>query len=215
MSIKKQLLAKKNECKVTFSLPAEAAPNAKEVKVVGDFNNWDWNDGLKLKKTAKEFKGSVKLPAGKQYQFRYLIDNSIWENDWNADAYVQSPFSGEENSLVILPSGELASVRKAPKATKTTKTARTTKSKVAKKKDFTVIEGIGPKINTILSENGFESFDQLAKAKVAELRKVLAGAGKRYAMHDPSTWAKQSKLAAAEKWDELKELQKTLKGGRK
>ena len=212
MSIKKQLLAKKNECKVTFSLPAEAAPNAKEVKVVGDFNNWDWNDGLKLKKTAKEFKGSVKLQAGKQYQFRYLIDNLTWENDWNADAYVQSPFSGEENSLVILPSGELASVKKAPKATKAT---TRTKSKVAKKKDFTVIEGIGPKINTILKENGFESFDQLAKAKVGDLRKVLATAGKRYTMHDPSTWAKQSKLAAAEKWDELKELQKTLKGGRK
>jgi len=34
-------------------------------------------------------------------------------------------------------------------------------------------------------------------------------------MHDPSTWARQSKLAAADKWDQLKKLQDELNGGRK
>ena len=38
MAITKQYLKSKPVCKVTFSVPAE---EAKEVKVVGTFNNWD------------------------------------------------------------------------------------------------------------------------------------------------------------------------------
>ena len=41
MSIKKQYLKSKPVCKVTLSLPKEAAESAKKVTVVGDFNDWD------------------------------------------------------------------------------------------------------------------------------------------------------------------------------
>jgi len=34
-------------------------------------------------------------------------------------------------------------------------------------------------------------------------------------MHDPGTWARQAKLAAGDKWDQLKKLQDELDGGRK
>ena len=33
-------------------------------------------------------------------------------------------------------------------------------------------------------------------------------------MHDPATWAKQAKLAADAKWEELESLQDSLKGGK-
>lgn len=37
---------------VVFGLPADTVPHALEVKVLGDFNNWDWNQGTLLTKTA-------------------------------------------------------------------------------------------------------------------------------------------------------------------
>jgi len=92
-----------------------------------------------------------------------------------------------------------------------------TKGKTKVKADkLTKIEGIGPKIASILSESGYETFEKLSKAKPEKIREILLKkGGKRYAMHDPETWNKQAELANAEKWDELKKLQDELKGGRK
>ena len=95
--IKKQFLKSKPVC----TLPVEAAPEAKSVAVVGEFNDWDLDGGVKMKKQKNGvFKAIVELEAGKEYQFRYLIDGETWENDWEADKYVASPFGGE-NSVVI------------------------------------------------------------------------------------------------------------------
>jgi 1,4-alpha-glucan branching enzyme len=41
--IKKQYLKTSPVCKVTFKLPKQAAPDAKNVTIVGDFNAWDTN----------------------------------------------------------------------------------------------------------------------------------------------------------------------------
>jgi len=54
---------------------------------------------------------------------------------------------------------------------------------------------------------------QLSEAPLDRLEKILEDAGPRYRMHRPKTWAKQAKLAANGKWDELKKWQKELKGG--
>ena len=99
MSVKKRFLKSKSVCKVTFSLPKKAVNKAKTVKVVGDFNNWNKNKGVKMKATATAYTATVELEMGKDYQFRYLIDNKEWENDWKADAYAATPF-GVENSVV-------------------------------------------------------------------------------------------------------------------
>ena len=98
--IKKQFLKSKPVCKATFTLPAEAAPEAEKVVLVGDFNDWDTTEGIEMKKLKNgTFKVVVDLESGKEYQFRYLIDNDTWENDWEADNYVQTPF-GVDNSVV-------------------------------------------------------------------------------------------------------------------
>jgi len=39
------------------------------------------------------------LETGKEYQFRYLLDDDRWENDWDADAYTPNEI-GTENSVV-------------------------------------------------------------------------------------------------------------------
>ena len=86
--------------------------------------------------------------------------------------------------------------------------------KVSKGDDLKKIEGIGPKIEQILHEGGITTFAQLAESDADQVKELLTAAGPRYAIHNPATWAKQAALAAAGKWDELKELQDQLDGGK-
>ena len=112
-------------------------------------------------------------------------------------------------------STEVQKIVSAPK-TKSKEKAKT-KEKTKKKSDnLTKIEGIGPKIASILIENGYETFAKLSKAVPDKISKILTEkGGKRYSMHNPETWPEQAKLAADDKWDELKIWQEKLKGGRK
>ncbi len=81
--------------------------------------------------------------------------------------------------------------------------------------DLTVIEGIGPKINELFKDNGLQSFADVGNASVSQMRAILDKGGARYRMANPGTWAKQAKLAANNKWTELKKLQDELSGGKK
>ncbi len=78
--------------------------------------------------------------------------------------------------------------------------------------DLKLIEGIGPKIASILNTHGIYTFAQLACVEPDELRKMMQDAGLRLAA--PATWPAQAQLAADGKLDELKALQDHLKGGR-
>ncbi len=80
--------------------------------------------------------------------------------------------------------------------------------------DLTKIEGIGPKIGEVLAAAGVGTYAELAAASAEKLGEILHEAGSRYASHDPGTWPQQAELAAAGKFDELKDLQDKLKGGR-
>ncbi len=88
---------KKGVCKVTFELPKEVG--ADSAAVVGDFNNWDKNATPMKRKRDGSFSAAINLEAAKEYRFRYWLDDSRWENDWNADAYVPNKF-GTEDSVV-------------------------------------------------------------------------------------------------------------------
>lgn len=89
------------------------------------------------------------------------------------------------------------------------------KSKI-KAENLTKIEGIGPKIASILKDEGIETFKLLSNSNPEKIRELLIEkGGKRYSIHNPETWPEQAKLAAEDKWDELKVWQEKLKGGRK
>lgn len=79
---------------------------------------------------------------------------------------------------------------------------------------LTIIEGIGPKIASLLNEGGILTFAELAKTPVATLVAMLIKAGPRYRMHVPNTWPEQAVLARDGKMDELKALQARLVGGK-
>ena len=80
--------------------------------------------------------------------------------------------------------------------------------------DLKKIEGIGPKIEELLHSAGFETYAKVADADADALKQVLNDAGSRFAVHDPTTWPKQARLADLGQWDELKTWQDELQGGK-
>ena len=99
MSFKKQFLKSKPVCKVSFRLDAAEASGAKKVQLLGDFNNWDKTTEPMAALKSNDFTATLELEAGKEFQFRYLIDGTQWKNDSQADSYVANSF-GEENSVI-------------------------------------------------------------------------------------------------------------------
>jgi len=77
--------------------------------------------------------------------------------------------------------------------------------------DFTVIEGISTKISKLLVQSDIQSYEQLANTSVDKLQVILASAG--IFLTDPDSWPEQGRLAAEDRWDELKQYQEELKGG--
>ncbi len=102
IGIKKEFLKTKNVCRVTFRLPNAAAPDAKSVYIVGDFNNWNYHANPMKKLKKGDYTIKLDLDPEREYQFRYLIDELKWENDWKADKYVKSPYGDSDNSVVIV-----------------------------------------------------------------------------------------------------------------
>lgn len=100
MSLKKQYLKTKPVCKVTFRLNAKEVGEAKTARLVGDFNAWDKAVPPMKKLKNGDFTQTLALDTDTEYQFRYLIDDAVWENDWEADDYQPSPISIEDNSVV-------------------------------------------------------------------------------------------------------------------
>jgi predicted flap endonuclease-1-like 5' DNA nuclease/predicted small secreted protein len=80
--------------------------------------------------------------------------------------------------------------------------------------DLKRIEGIGPKIASLLQAAGITTFAHLASTDVRKLKRIIAEAGLT-ALADPTTWPEQATLAATGQWDELETLQDELKGGRR
>ena len=112
-----------------------------------------------------------------------------------------------------------AAEKEAPKAEEKPKASKSEKitlpsGKKVNQDDLKLIEGIGPKIEGLLNDAGISTWQELADAPTDKVQAILDEAGPRYRMHDPATWAKQAKLAADAKWEELESLQDSLKGGK-
>lgn len=86
--------------------------------------------------------------------------------------------------------------------------------KSLKQDDLKMVEGVGPKIEGLLHAGGIMTWEDLANAPTEDVQKILDEAGPRYRMHQPTTWAKQARLAADAKWEELEKYQDWLDGGR-
>lgn len=204
--------------KVTFTLPAEIVGEATSAVLLGEFNNWDYNKGISLTKQKDgSMKATTALEAGRTYQYRYLLNDGRWVNDHKAENYVHISGYQVENCVISVPDEEevnAEAVAKPAKVVKEKKTAKKAGKPAPTPDDLTKVEGIGKKIAALLAAENILTFKDLSKISVKKLKGILEAAGSKFQVHDPASWPKQAKLAAAAKWEELEELQKELTGGK-
>lgn len=92
----KKFFKTNDEAEVTFDFSRE---DVNSVVLVADFNNWQPIE-MKFNKKDKIFRTKVRLPKNGLFHFRYLINESEWENDYQADQYLPNVY-GTENSIVV------------------------------------------------------------------------------------------------------------------
>lgn len=82
--------------RIIFELPA--CLWADRIFLVGDFNGW--NESVMPFAQGRDgvWRATADLPAGREYQFRYLVDGT-WQTDFHADGWVANEF-GSQNSIV-------------------------------------------------------------------------------------------------------------------
>ncbi len=100
MSLEKKYFKRNGTCKVTFTWE-DSIGEIKSIKILGDYNNWDRNCPPMRKIKKKLYKQSIELPTHHTYQFRYLINDSYWEDIPEADHFVPNGMDrGDFNSEI-------------------------------------------------------------------------------------------------------------------
>jgi len=102
-----------------------------------------------------------------------------------------------------------------PEPKNVSRTTRVIRNGLPPKKadDLKVVEGIGPKIEQLLNNNGIATWKKLSHTGIGELKRLLTKNGYLKKMHDPSTWPEQAGLANNNKWAELEKLKNELING--
>jgi len=78
-----------------------------------------------------------------------------------------------------------------------------------------VIEGIGPRLESLLQENGIIRWSDLANKSTGELRALLDKHGNRYEVVNPDAWPKQAQMASKRDFDRLINFQHANDGSSK
>jgi 1,4-alpha-glucan branching enzyme len=82
--------------KVNFTL---LAPDAQNVSLAGDFNDWNANSHLLQKVSNGMWEINIDLNPGR-YEYRFLVDGE-WKNDPNCMSIIPNSF-GSENCMLKL-----------------------------------------------------------------------------------------------------------------
>jgi large subunit ribosomal protein L27 len=117
-------------------------------------------------------------------------------------------------AVVVEPVAAVEVVAEAVASVVSESTEEVTETAAITGDDLKKIEGIGPKIAELFYAAGITTFAQLSETSTARMQEILDGGGARFSTHNPMTWGHQASLAADGQWDELKELQDELNGGK-
>ncbi|PIP68104.1 MAG: hypothetical protein CO035_02615 [Candidatus Omnitrophica bacterium CG_4_9_14_0_2_um_filter_42_8] len=89
-------IKKSSTKKVTFKI---SAPDAKDVRLAGNFNSWDASSASLKKSRNGIWKRELALKSGR-YEYKYLVDGQ-WQRDPLNNLFVANTF-GSENSVIEL-----------------------------------------------------------------------------------------------------------------
>ncbi|MBN1666361.1 MAG: isoamylase early set domain-containing protein [Anaerolineales bacterium] len=92
--IKKTYAKDKQTCRVTFKIPT--ARGAEKAHLCGDFTDWEITCIPMKRRKDGSFSATVMLQTGQSFRYRYLVDDTYWENDEVADAYTPNPFGSDD-----------------------------------------------------------------------------------------------------------------------
>ena len=205
-------------------------PKMESVLKENNISNWS----ALASKSTEELK-TILGKYGDKYQ---IIDPSDWarqasfaaKSDWDVLIASQKEDGSESKAQKMLASGSYPKGEKSANKEESsdTKNALETNAAAAstgiataagagiamsseggsKGDHLQMIEGIGPKMEEVLNENGISTFDGLASKSTGSIKDILGKYGDKYQIIDPSNWRIEAKSAASKDWDELIKLQK-------
>ncbi len=95
--VQKTYFKTKDYCKVKFTFNIE---DAETVEILGLNSDWE-NSIVMSKKKDGSFSCEVSLPKSTQHEFKYLVDETKWINEPEADSQNPNEFGGS-NSVIVL-----------------------------------------------------------------------------------------------------------------
>ncbi len=160
---------------------------------------------------------SNRWPALKALQD--ILDGGVYP-DLSAERAALTSSNAQDTAKIEALEDELAAYRLAE--TQTASVADIAAAKAAGFKvrrqgshdDFTVIEGVGPKIDELIHAGNIHTYSQLASTSIVVIQKILDDAGANFVLAKPDTWPAQSDLAAKNQWIDLMKWQDELDGGK-
>ncbi len=95
--VQKTYYKTKDYCKVKFSLKAD---EAETIAILG--LNSDWSNSVTMsRKKDGSFSADVNLPKDSIHEFKYLVNETLWLNDPEADKEVPNVFGGSNSVIVV------------------------------------------------------------------------------------------------------------------
>jgi hypothetical protein len=95
--VQKTYFKTKDYCKVKFIFNPE---NAETVEILGLNSDWE-NSIIMKKKKDGSFSCEVSLPKDSRHEFKYLVNETEWISDTEADELQPNAYGGN-NSVVII-----------------------------------------------------------------------------------------------------------------
>lgn len=86
-------------CRVTFHIPQDL--KAHHVNLCGEFNDWSTSANPMERHKDGSFTLTLKLKAGREYRYRYLVDDERWVNDYAADGYITNRYNGLDSIVRV------------------------------------------------------------------------------------------------------------------
>lgn len=95
--VQKTYYKTKDYCKVKFSFNVE---NAETIEILGLNSDWE-NSVIMSRKKDGSFSADVNLPKESKHEFKYLVNETLWLNEPEADGETPNEYGGTNSVLAL------------------------------------------------------------------------------------------------------------------